>query len=616
MTLYLPATVRKFEEAIIKIAPIAVPPKRQNLSEWADSNRILSPEDSAEPGRWNSERFRLQIEIMNELSNPYSERFVIVAASQLGKTQLSMNALAYYIDYDPSPILFVHYSDTLAESWSKDRFAPMIRDNPYLREKIGDPKSKTTGNTILHKSFPGGHITAVGANSPAGLASRPIRILFLDEVDRYPASAGTEGNPVKLAIARTKTFDNKKIIMMSSPGNTDSSRIWAEYINTDMRIYKVPCPLCGYEQELVWEQLKFPERNPDNTYYECLDCKGEIREQDKYPMVQKGRWIKQNPDRINRPGFHLSELYSPWSTWEEMVRDFLEARKRQKEGDHQDMKVFKNTRLALTWDEDVSSDFKMDALLKRVQYYNVPNEVLYITAGVDVQDDRLETLVVGWGLGEQSWIIDFRQFWGNPAINSVWDQLYNYLRTPMGNRMINSSGVDTGGHHTQRAYQFVKANLHFRFKAFKGSSTHGNPIAPLRPSRNNKGKVPLYTIGVHAAKDLIFSRLRVDTPGPGYMNFNQVCDAEFFSQLTSEVKEKYYSGGQTLYRYKKIENRRNEILDLFVYALTALKIDNPNLPKMEQLRLQAIEEGKPQHPANPMDNAKKIKLKKRSTWTI
>ena len=228
MTLYLPATVRKFEEQILKIAPIAVPPKRQNLSEWADSNRILSPEDSAEPGRWNSERFRLQIEIMNELSNPYSERVVIVAASQLGKTQLSMNALAYYIDYDPSPILFVHYSDTLAESWSKDRFAPMIRDNPYLREKIGDPKSKTTGNTILHKSFPGGHITAVGANSPAGLASRPIRILFLDEEDRYPASAGTEGNPVKLAIARTKTFDNKKIIMMSSPGNTDSSRIWAE----------------------------------------------------------------------------------------------------------------------------------------------------------------------------------------------------------------------------------------------------------------------------------------------------------------------------------------------------------------------------------------------------
>lgn len=616
MTLYLPATVRKFEEQIINIAPIAVPPKRQNLSEWADNNRILSPEDSAEPGKWNSDRFRLQIEIMNELSNPYSERVVIVAASQLGKTQMVMNALAYYIDYDPSPILFVHYSEKMAEDWSKDRFASMIRDNIYLKEKIADSKTRTSGNTILHKTFPGGHITAVGANSAAGLSSRPIRILFLDEVDRYPASAGTEGNPVKLAIARTKTFDNKKIVMTSSPGNTDSSRIWAEYGNTDKRIYKVPCPHCGFEQELVWEQLKFPEKNPDNTFYECIDCRQEIREQDKYPMVQKGRWIKQNPEKINRPGFHLSELYSPWSTWEEMVRDFLEARRVQKTGDHQDMKVFKNTRLALTWDEDVSSDFKMDSLLSRVQKYTVPDEVLYITAGVDVQDDRLETLLVGWGVGEQSWVIDFRQFWGNPAINSVWDQLFNFLRSPVENRMVKSAGIDTGGHHTQRAYQFVKANLHYRFKAFKGANTHGNPIAPLRPSKNNKGKVPLYMIGVHAAKDLIFSRLRVDTPGPGYMNFNQVCDAEFFSQLTSEVKEKYYSGGQTLYRYKKIENRRNEILDLMVYALAALKIDNPNLPKLEQQRLQAIEEGKPQHPANPMDTAKKIKLKKRSTWTI
>jgi len=168
LTLYLPATVRKFEEQIIKIAPIAVPPKRQNLSEWADTNRILSPEDSAEPGRWNSERFRLQIEIMNELSNPYSERVVIVAASQLGKTQMVMNALAYYIDYDPSPILFVHYSEKMAEDWSKDRFASMIRDNIYLKEKIADSKTRTSGNTILHKTFPGGHITAVGANSAAG----------------------------------------------------------------------------------------------------------------------------------------------------------------------------------------------------------------------------------------------------------------------------------------------------------------------------------------------------------------------------------------------------------------------------------------------------------------
>jgi phage terminase large subunit GpA-like protein len=171
-----------------------------------------------------------------------------------------------------------------------------------------------------------------------------------------------------------------------------------------MRVYNVPCPHCGEYQELIWEQLKFPDRNPDNTFYECLHCKEPITEKDKYPMIQSGKWIATNPEKINRPGFHLSELYSPWSTWEEMVRDFLDAREKQKAGDHQDMKVFKNTRLALTWDENISNDFKADVLLQRVQKYTIPEGVLYITSGIDVQDDRLECLVVGWGVGEQLWI--------------------------------------------------------------------------------------------------------------------------------------------------------------------------------------------------------------------
>ena len=616
MTLYLPATVRKLEEAITRIAPIAVPPKRQNLSEWADNNRILSPEDSAEPGRWNSERFRLQIDIMNEMSNPYADTVVIVAASQLGKTQMVMNALAYYVDYDPSPILFVHYSEKMAEDWSKDRFSPMIRDNPYLREKIGDPKSKTTGNTILHKSFPGGHITAVGANSPANLASRPIRILFLDEVDRYPSSAGSEGNPVKLAIARTKTFDNKKIIMISSPGTTEGSRIWAEYINTDMRVFLVPCPHCGHEQELVWEQVKFPDRDPSKTYYECKECKQEITEQHKYPMVQKGRWEAQHPERINRPGFHLSELYSPWTTWEDLVKDFLEAREKQKAGDHQDMKVFKNTRLALTWDEEITSDIKIDALHARNEDYQMPEEVLYITAGVDVQDDRLECLVIGWGEDEQSWILGFKQFWGNPAISTVWNELYNYLNTPIHDRRINTTGIDTGGHHTQQAYAFVKQNRHNRIKAFKGAKEIGRPIAPRRANTNNKGKVPLFYIGVHAAKDLIYARLRIEQPGAGFIHFHKdYCDLEFFSQLTAEVKEKYIVSGQVVYRWIKPEHKRNEVLDLTVYALTALKIDNPDLKRLARLAEEAKAKGEPIK-QNVMDTPKPMKLRKRSSWSI
>ena len=254
--------------------------------------------------------------------------------------------------------------------------------------------------------------------------------------------------------------------------------------------------------------------------------------------------------------------------------------------------------------------------MARRETYKLPEGVLYITAGVDVQDDRLECLVIGWGENEESWILGFKQIWGNPAIATVWNQLFQYLTTPIEGRKINSTGIDTGGHHTQQAYAFVKANRHYRVKAFKGANKPGQPIAPRRPNTNNKGKVPLYYIGVHAAKDLIFARLRIDQPGPGYMHFNnEHCDEEYFSQLTSEVKEKYIVGGQVVYRWVKPEHKRNEILDLTVYALTALKIDNPNLKHLQHLADEAKAKGETVK-AGAMEQPKKVKLKRRSNWSI
>ena len=211
-------TVRLFK----RIATVLSPPPELTVSQWADEYRRLSPEASAEPGRWNTDRAPYQREIMDAINDARCEEVIIMSSAQVGKTELILNIIGYYIDYDPSPILVLQPTRDMAETFSKDRLAPMLRDTPALKGKVKDARSRDSGNTILHKTFPGGHITMVGANSAAGLASRPIKIVLMDEVDRYPASAGTEGDPIKLAEKRTTTFWNRKnCLLYTSPSPRD-----------------------------------------------------------------------------------------------------------------------------------------------------------------------------------------------------------------------------------------------------------------------------------------------------------------------------------------------------------------------------------------------------------
>lgn len=548
---------------------MAAPPPELTTSEWADAERRLSSEASAEPGRWRTDRAPYQRGILDAINDPAIDSVIVMSSAQVGKTEFLLNMIGYHVDYDPAPILLLQPTVEMAQAFSKDRLAPMVRDTPALRHKVRDSKSRDSGNTILHKSFPGGHITMAGANSPSSLASRPIRILLADEVDRYPISAGSEGDPFNLAKKRTTTFWNKKIVAVSTPTVKGASRIEALYEDSTQEQYCLPCPDCGALQPLRWRNIIFEE-----VGHVCEEC-GVVNNQDAWHK-QRGEWIAQ-AEHNNARGFHLNELISPWRRWEQIIEDFKQAKKSP-----ETLKTFVNTSLGETWEEEGETVDSTGLLARREDYDGAPEGVLVLTAGVDVQDDRLEVEVVGWGEGEESWNIDHRIIRGDPGRSQVWDDLDAILDSTYqhdsGNTLhIASTCIDSGGHHTQQVYDYCKTRQHKRIFAIKGVGGAGRPIVSA-PSKKGSGrsnrKVDLFTVGVDDAKGLIYGRLRICEPGAGYCHFPKERDEEYFAQLTAEkVITKFVKGFP---RREWVKTRaRNEVLDMRVYALAALRILNP-----------------------------------------
>ena len=334
------------------------PPPDLKISEWADSYRRLSPENSAESGQWATSRAEYQREIMDTFNDPSIQRIVVMSSSQVGKTELILNAIAYYIDQDPSPILCVQPTLSMAQSFSKDRLAAMIRDTNKIKGSVADSKSRDSGNTVLHKKFKGGNLSLVGSNSPSGLSSRAIRILLLDEVDRYESSAGTEGDPVNLSIARTKTFHNKKIYMCSTPTFKGLSRIEAAFEESDKRYYKVPCPECKVKQILKWKNVVWDKGKPETANMVCEHCGSIIEESHKQWMLKHGEW-EATKEFNGTAGFHLSELYSVWSSWASMAVNFYESRKNPEM-----LKTFVNCSLGEVF-EDQGDGVEFEGLITR-----------------------------------------------------------------------------------------------------------------------------------------------------------------------------------------------------------------------------------------------------------
>lgn len=567
------------------------------VSEWADRYRVLPQRAAAEPGRWRTSRTPYLREIMDRLSpGDPTQIVVLMKGSQLGGTEAGNNWLGFLIDCSPGPIMMVQPTVEMAKRVSKQRIAAMIEDCPRLRKKVSDARSRDSGNTILAKEFPGGILVITGANSAVGLRSMPVRNLFLDEVDGYDADVDGEGDPVELALKRTATFRrNRKVFIVSTPTVKELSRIERAFQRSDQRRYHVPCPFCGTMAPLLWRNIEWPKDHPEQAAYRCGACQELVPEHHKTAMLEHGRWIAQAEGDGVTAGYHLSALYSPlgWYSWGEMARDFLVAKH---EGPEK-LKTWVNTCLGETWEES-GETVDEDSLLARREEYpaEVPLPVLVLTAGVDVQDDRLEVEVVGWRTGEESWGIAYQVLWGDPDTppgdpDSPWTQLDDLLTSTWeredGARLRTvCCCIDSAGHRTEAVYRYVKDRQGRRVFATVGRAGVGRPIisAPA-PKRQGQSKRPvkLFTVGVDEAKGILFSRLKGREPGPGYCHFpvGAGYGPEYFLQLTAEKRVIRYIKGFPKAEWIKTR-ARNEALDCRVQAHAALCLLNPHWRALER----------------------------------
>ena len=556
------------------------PPPNLKISDLADAYRKLSPESSAEAGAWRTDRAPYQREIMDAFNDPDIQRIAFIKSAQVGATEILLNVIGYYIDQDPAPMLIMQPTLQMAQAFSKDRLATMIRDSEKIRDCVKDPRSRDSGNTVLSKKFAGGNLNIVGSNSASGLASRPIRIVLADEVDRYESSAGAEGDPISLATKRTTTFWNKKIYMCSTPTIKGLSRIETAFEESDKRYYHVPCPECNVKQVLKWKNVVWDENKPETANYACNECGSIIDESKKQWMLKHGEWIASEL-KSDTAGFHISELYSVWSTWADMAKSFLEAKKQPEM-----LKTWINTALGESWEEQGETIEHEELLERRLNYDSatIPEAVLVLTAGVDTQKDRLELQMVGWGVNYESWVIEYKIFWGDPNASNVWQELDNYLKkrfkTETGRVLtISCTCIDSGGHHTNQVYQFTKPRQGRRVFAIKGLSQAGKPIAN-RPTFVGKNKAVLYGVGVDSAKEAIFARLSSE-PEDTTLHFCSDLDEEYFKQLTAEKRVTKFVRGRKTLIWKQIRPR-NEALDTLVYNFAAIYILNPNYDTIQE----------------------------------
>jgi len=592
------------------------PPPNLTLSQWSDRYAYIPKEAGAFPGKFHTDFAEYQRGLQDAITDPDVETVVMMLCAQSGKTQAELNAVGFYSHWEPSPILFVQASLAEAEKFSKNRIAKMIRDTPMLRKVFPSPKTRDSGNTLLNKEFMGGVLILAGANAPAGLASMPIRILIMDEVDRYEESAGTEGDPCDLAGKRTTTFWNRKKILSSTPGIKYKSRIEKAYQSSDQRKYFVPCPHCGEMQTLEWKRLHWktqdmgPTSRPRVTewHYVCVNgCV--IEEQSKYDMIRHGKWRATSVSHDGKTaGFQLNALYSPVVDWLKLIHEWLDAK-----GSLEAMKVFINTNLAETWEirgtgADVHDLEKRDRFSREL----LPSGVLFLTAGVDVQDNRLEVSIWGWGLNDERWVIDHRVFPGDPSLpdtdpGSPWAALRDYLLLSWehtgggeGARLLMHvvcALVDSGGHHTERVYEFTRKHELRRWHAIVGRAGIGKPLVGTR-SEVGPHKTPLYTVGVDTAKEDIFTSFRVKEVGSGYCHFSDDLPPEYFRQVTAEKMVTTVRDFQTTMVWKKT-SERNEALDCAVYARAAVAVLRPNFRQVAANLFKAVEKRRAQRNPTP-----------------
>jgi phage terminase large subunit GpA-like protein len=501
--------------------------------------------------------------------------------TQLLKTELINNIVGYYIHQDPAPMIVMQPTGKMAEAWSKDRLEKMLRDTPALAGRVKDKRSRDSDNTILHKSFPGGHVTVVGSNSPSDLAMRPVRIVLCDEVDKYPGSAGKEGDPIKLIEERSDTFWNALSVRVCSPTVQGNSRIEQEFELSDKRIFHGRCPHCDQLDELKWENVHWDETDPEGTAaYVCSKCDQRWDEANRLQAIARGEYVA-TAAFTGHAGFKVNKIASPWQPVSVLVKKWLEA----DAGGPEMRKTFVNTQLAETWIEKGEvPEFKR--LYERRELWKLNTlqpGVVFLTCGVDVQKDRLELEVVGWGRDKQSWSVDYRIIMGDTATDVPWKELDKVLDetwvTSTGQQIqIRMMAVDSG-FETQTVYDWVRKKPSDRVRAIKGSDSlqmaFGQPkdIDVGRDGSKLRRASKVWPVGVSVLKSELYGWLKLDGAGDdgkyqaGFCHFPQY-DEAYFERLCSEQLVKKKVNGRTIYRWIKI-HERNEPLDCRVYARAA-----------------------------------------------
>jgi len=561
------------------------PDPELTIGEWSDQYRVLSRVSAGEPGRWRTSRTPFLREIMDCLSpsSPFS-RVVYMKPAQIGGSEVLLNMLGYIIHYAPGPTMLVEPTVELAKRFSRQRIASLIDNTSVLAQRVSDPRERDSGNTILAKEFPGGVLVVTGANSSVGLRSMPARFLLMDEVDAYPPSASSgaagteEGDPVDLAIRRTATFANRQIAMVSTPTIAEASRIEQAYLESDQRKYYVPCPHCGVFQILRWSGVKWPDRKPADAWYECERCQGHIADHQKAAMLERGEWRAEAAGDGETAGFWLNALYSPWTTWSQLAKDFLRARKSPER-----MQTFTNTILAETFQQAGATKTDASELLGRRQPYRaevmLPAGVVLITVGADLQADRIEMEIVGWGRDEESWSLAYIVLPGDPAQRDLWDGFDQVLSLtfehPCGQEMEIAAACVDSGFHQPIVQQFCSDRGRRRalpkMYPIKGAAGQ-RPIWPRMHSKAKDNR-PLWVIGVDAAKEALYARLKITEPGPGFCHFpiSDQYDQGYFEQLTAETCRVRYTKGFASREWTKKAGARNEAIDARCYAYAALQ---------------------------------------------
>lgn len=607
----------KLNSCIAKVLKSMKPPESLTVSQWADKNRRLSSESSAEVGKWRTSRTPYMFDILDSFTDPKVEHIVVVAASQVGKSEAINNMIGYCIDQNPGPILLVEPLVENAKSYSKERIAPMIRETKCLRKAVAPPKSRDSGNTVLQKAFMGGMLTLTGSTESQALCSRPIRYLFGDERDRWAASAGSEGDPWGLATARTRTFYNRKMVEVSTPTVKGASKIAESFETGTKERWKSCCPHCGEYSEIKFKHIHYDHKSIGtdendekiyeiwNIFYSCPICGGVSTEHEI--KKQPAKWVAEAPDAVKlhkTRSFWLTAWVSPWATWHDIILQFLQAG-----NDSAKLQVVYNTLFGELWENRSGMQSEDEVMARREEYAaELPNGVLALTCGVDTQDDRLEYEVVGYGHFGEKWGVKKGVIMGRPDSDEVWERLddvidHKYTFADGVSLGISLTFMDEGGHFTQEVRSRCLERQYKNVFAIKGAKNQSGSrsIPYTSPPRKQKiiingryiASAWVYEIGVDAGKQKIFDNLRVQTPGANYCHFPRRDDygKEYFKSLMSEtlvhdVKKK------NSWQWEKLPgHERNEALDCRNYANAAFKVLSPDLDAIEK-RLINIRSGK------------------------